>query len=204
MFGELSYAIGGLFGMATYPMYPVFEETYNRDGTADYTNVAGLPVFMFYGEYDPIFPAQAGMDEISTVFTNLGIAAQNKYEVDMTGLGHVVDCRMFEVMMAFVNDGSITSVDDYTACAEEEEEYEASSDLTQTVSMTVLLAAMGGAAFVFWPLVLANAVWLGPSALVVLLATYNLTGSDEKAWDEWEDSDKDEYEDDYDWSDYDK
>ena len=83
---------------------------------------------MFFGQDDPIFPMAAGEAEYDAVFSSLAINPV-VYEVDMA-IGHVVDCRMFGVMMAYIADQSVTAVGDYEACAEEEEDKEFEEQVT--------------------------------------------------------------------------
>lgn len=148
---------------------------------------------MFFGEYDAIFPMQAGKDEYDAVFTSLGISPV-EYEVDMS-IGHVVDCRMFEVMMAYVADGTVTAVTDYEACAEEEDDKDFDEAVTQYGTMGFLTIAMGAGAFFFWPFVLANAIWLAPAALGVLFIGNSLASPDKGSWEDWEDWDEENYDD---------
>ena len=149
---------------------------------------------MFFGEYDAIFPMQAGKDEYDSVFTSLGVSPV-QYEVDMP-IGHVVDCRMFEVMMAYVADGSVTAVTDYEACAEEEDDKEFNEQATHYGTLGVLTVAMGAGAFFFWPFVLANAIWLAPAALGTLFIANHLAQPEEAGgWEDWGEWDEENYND---------
>merc|ERR1712196_600652 len=159
-------------------------DTVNRDGTADFTNTNSQPTFMFYGEYDTIFQYTPCSTEISDVYAATGLDSSDlKYEVNMADLGHVVDSRMFDVMMQWVNDGTVGSVDDY----EQSDYYESDDWGDSSVSIVIVGAVLAGCAAFFWPLILANAVWMGPAAVIILGASLFLFKPDEGAWEEWYD-----------------
>ena len=74
-----------------------------------------MKFFIFNGEDDPIFVPGPDKDELSNVFTLLGLNIDSviqSYTVN-EDVGHELDSRYFDVMMAFVNDKSVTEIKDY-------------------------------------------------------------------------------------------
>ena len=47
------------------------------------------------------------------MFTELGIMDAIKYEVIADNVGHEIDSRFIDVMMKFINDGEVASIDDF-------------------------------------------------------------------------------------------
>lgn len=114
--GQLTYAIGGSFGISTYPMYPVWASA----TAADYTYYGtDSNWFIFGGDEDPIFDGATSLAAAEAAFAVLDPSDPTiQYSVVVEGNGHDEDCRYFKVMMAYVKDGSVTSVDDYEECEE--------------------------------------------------------------------------------------
>lgn len=113
-YGQLPYAIGGMFSMSTWPLYPAWrgvpEEEYSYFGT-DQRH------FIFTGSKDNLFePAADGIQEVHDVFTSLSKSPVIEYSVVAEGVKHVEDCRYFAVMMHYVNSGNVSSIDDYPKC----------------------------------------------------------------------------------------
>ena len=112
-FGQLTQKIGGYFPMAAYPQFPVLSDGLN---IADFTFYDdGMKFFIFNGEDDPIFVPGPDMDELSTVFALIGLNIDSviqSYTVTKD-VGHELDPRYFDVMMAFVKDKSVTEIKDY-------------------------------------------------------------------------------------------
>ena len=111
-FGQLPYAIGCTFGITTYPQYPAFPQV----DASEYSYYgADQNMMMFQGEWDYIFPAQGGIDEWTEVFGKLDIDPM-KYQVILEEGYHAEASCFLDVMMDFVRDGKVTSIEDHRPC----------------------------------------------------------------------------------------
>ena len=68
---------------------------------------------MFHGEGDPIYPPDESKALYDSVYEKLGVSSTIVYEVENAGSGHTLEPAYYYVMMNFVRDGVVTSVDDY-------------------------------------------------------------------------------------------
>ena len=123
-FGQLDYAIGGYFAMATSPLYPLFETTTlttDEDECDDeygcYTYWGSdMNFFVFTGANDEMFPPEWAAAEIDAIFNSMEStesgAPQLRYFVTHPELGHDEDCRYYGVMMDWVRNGTVSSIED--------------------------------------------------------------------------------------------
>lgn len=91
--GQLAYAIGGSFGVSTYPMYPVWASS----TAADYTYYGtDSNWFIFGGTEDPIFDGATSLAAAEAAFAVLDPNDPTiQYSVNVEGNGHDEDCRYF-------------------------------------------------------------------------------------------------------------
>ena len=110
----MTYPIGGSFGFATSPLYPVWQTVSSSDWS--YYG-ADSKWFIFGGEDDGIFPGAASIAEATATFAALGASAPTiEYSVTTEDVGHWVDCRYTAVMMEYVYNDVVSSIDDYEEC----------------------------------------------------------------------------------------
>jgi len=73
--------------------------------------------FIFGGVEDTIFPPGTDTDvaEIKAVFSSLNLNYDTvvKYWVSAPGVGHWPDSRFHDVMMQYINKGTVASIDDF-------------------------------------------------------------------------------------------
>lgn len=138
--GQLSYAIGGSFAVTGYPMYPVWDSSTSSDYTYYGTDSNW---FIFTGMEDPIFYGPDSIQEAEDSFAILAPSAPTiQYSVAGEEIGHDQDCRFFGVMMDFVKDGTVTSIEDYD-CASSK------IDAKDVFMYVFYLAIIGGAVAFF-------------------------------------------------------
>ena len=101
--------------MAGYPLYPLFQNSFDLTDFTAYEN--GMNFFVFGGSEDPIFPPGVNNDvaEMTAVFQRLRLDHEQvvRYWVSAQGVGHVPDPRFFDVMMTYINTGRVTSIGDF-------------------------------------------------------------------------------------------
>ena len=79
--------------------------------------------FIFTSGDDEIFPPEKGLVEIQSAFGNLTDPPTIRYNVTADHVGHLIDCRYTKVMMDFIRDGNVTSIEDYRDCGQPVIEY---------------------------------------------------------------------------------
>jgi hypothetical protein len=70
--GQLAFAIGGSFGVSTYPLYPVWDTVASADWTYYGTDSNW---FIFGGMEDPIFYGPDALQEAEDAFATLGASS---------------------------------------------------------------------------------------------------------------------------------
>lgn len=123
-FGQLDQAIGGYFPIAAAPHWPAFgaewsdtEEFLTFEGSSD------MNFFIFMGENDGIFTPDEVVEEYELFIENQGLDVDDivTYSVIAEDVGHDQDSRFFDVMMEFINDGTVASISDFEAAEWSEE-----------------------------------------------------------------------------------
>ena len=74
--------------------------------------------FIFSSGEDEIFPPAKGLAEIHSAFGNLTEPPTIRYNVTAKDLGHFNDCRYTRVMMDFIRDANVSSIDYCKDCGQ--------------------------------------------------------------------------------------
>ena len=99
--------------MAGYPQYPVLPEWHIHTPASYSYYSTNMNWFVFAGSDDEEFDAWIAQEAYHDIFADLNIMSAIKYEVIADNVGHEIDSRYIDVMMKFINDGEVGSIDDF-------------------------------------------------------------------------------------------